>query len=284
MNYVILFGSSGMLGKYVDSYFKKNDIQCYCINTSNFDIVNNIENVYEFMNYFLQEEYINYNLCVVNCSGIIPHNGKNDYVSTIRVNTIFPQKLFKWCDNNNIPMIHITTDCVFSGLNHFAYHECNVHDSQTLYGISKSLGEPLNCCIIRTSIIGHQTSNKNANKSLLQWVIDNDNNEEDKIIHGFIDHYWNGVTCLELSKIIHKIIHNKMYWKGIRNIYSKFYVSKFELLTQIANTYKLKLIVLPKITERLNRRLTSCYGTSDNFKIPSITTQLMEQKCYNLEI
>ena len=72
----------------------------------------------------------------------------------------------------------------------------------------KSLGEPENACIIRTSIIGQEETHK---KSLLEWILLN----KDKEINGYVNHLWNGVTCLTLANIIQNIIHDKLFWKGI---------------------------------------------------------------------
>ena len=73
-------------------------------------------------------------------------------------------------------LIHITTDCVFTGLTGF-YTETSTHDSLDIYGKTKSLGEPEKATVIRTSIIGEELYNK---KSLLEWVKTNKNNRIEK--------------------------------------------------------------------------------------------------------
>lgn len=279
MNCVVVFGSSGMLGKYVVSYLKKQNVKCYCANRDTFDIAKNVEHINDFMDLFVQQEYDEYNIIVVNCAGIIPQSGNDNYVDTVRVNTIFPQLLFKWCEKHGIPMIHITTDCVFSGLHDTGYNEDTTHDPCDLYGITKSLGEPLDSCVIRTSIIGHQLDNKDTQKgkkSLLQWMKDN----KEEVVNGYIDHYWNGVTCLQLSKIIYKMINKNLYWTGVRHIHTTPFISKFELLTHIKQVYNLKTIITPKITYKIDRSLKSCYITNSKLKLPNIYDQLVEQKNY----
>jgi dTDP-4-dehydrorhamnose reductase len=115
-------------------------------------------------------------------------------------------------------VIHITTDCVFSGRGG-RYDENSLHDCLDDYGKSKSLGENQNLTIIRTSIIGEEKTNK---KSLLEWVKSQKNN----LIFGYTNHFWNGVTCLEMSKFIFTLIKEQNYWKGVQHVYSPDIVSK----------------------------------------------------------
>ena len=97
---------------------------------------------------------------IINCVGIIPQKYKMDnYRSFIRVNSLFPHRLQKIVEKIDAKLIHITTDCVYSGSNGL-YKESDIHDEVNLYGVSKSLGEPENATIIRTSIIGHETNYK----------------------------------------------------------------------------------------------------------------------------
>ena len=80
-----------------------------------------------------------------------------------------------------------------------SYNEDDLHDEINDYGTSKSLGELCDATIIRTSIIGEELRNK---RSLLEWVKSNAHGE----INGYDNHYWNGVTCLQLSFFIKDII------------------------------------------------------------------------------
>jgi dTDP-4-dehydrorhamnose reductase len=146
-------------------------------------------------------------------------------------------------------MIHITTDCVFSGKDG-SYNELSEHDETNDYGMSKSLGELCNATIIRTSIIGEEVQNK---RSLLEWVKSN----KGKDINGFVNHFWNGVTCLELSNVIYKIINEKLYWNGVRHIFSPKSVSKFELVSMINEVYNLNIKINPFETENVDKTITT---------------------------
>ena len=169
-------------------------------------------------------------------------------------------------------MIHITTDCVFSGKDG-NYNELSEHDETNDYGMSKSLGELCKATIIRTSIIGEELTNK---RSLLEWVKSN----KEKEINGFTQHYWNGVTCLQLAKIIYKVIKDDLYWEGTRHIFSPKSVSKFELVSIINEVYDLNITVVPFETEKVDKTLITIYNTNSIFNIYSLKEQIIELNKY----
>ena len=149
-------------------------------------------------------------------------------------------------------MIHITTDCVFSGKKG-NYIETDEHDITDVYGRTKSLGEPNNCTIIRTSIIGEE---KGQSRSLVEWIKSVKNEE----VNGFVNHRWNGVTCLQLSKVIEEIINNNLWWSGVRHIHSPNWVNKGQLVNMVSDIYDLNVTVnLVDTDERVNRTLSSIY-------------------------
>lgn len=172
-------------------------------------------------------------------------------------------------------MIHVTTDCVFSGKDG-NYNEESLHDETNDYGMSKSLGELCKATIIRTSIIGEEVNNK---RSLVEWVFSNKNNT----INGYTNHIWNGVTCLQLSKIIKIIIENNNYWNGVRHIFSPRTVSKYELVSIINNIYELNIRINPLNTEvGSDKSITTIYETNKEFNIPDLKEQIDEMKEYKL--
>ena len=264
---IIIFGSTGMLGNYVNTYLSQY-FNVYCINRKDFNI--------ELSDWMKLEEIIksisNKDDIIINCAGAIPHQNSNTRKYII-LNTLFPHKLFEISKKYFLEFIHISTDCVFSG-KEGNYHENSIHDSDDIYGITKSLGEDKSMCIIRTSIIGEEIYNKN---SLIEWVI----KQKNGIINGYDNVFWNGITCLQLSKIIKQIVSNKMYWKGIRHFYSPEIISKNELCNLINQIYKLNITILNKnYIKNKNMSLSSIYNI-DN--IPKIKDQLEEQYIYNIK-
>jgi dTDP-4-dehydrorhamnose reductase len=271
---IILFGSTGMLGRYVNDVLSKT-YKIECISRDMFNILNDdyikLKKILK-----VNTNELHSNDIIINCSGLIPQkickNNNNSYQNYIKINTIFPHCLNKLCLEYNLRFIHITTNCVYSG-NVGNYNITDKHDAEDIYGISKSLGEPLEATIIRTSIIGEELYNKT---SLLEWVISNKNKE----INGFVNHYWNGVTCLTLARIIKHIIDNNLYWKGVKHISSPNVVTKYELCNYINEIYNLNIKIIPFSTKQVN--LTLC--GQDIFNINDIKQQIIEQKSYNINM
>ena len=278
---IILFGSSGMLGQYIYSYLK-DSYTIIPINSSIFNILTNstldLENL---LNHHLLKNTTNDPMLIINCMGLIPQNQNKNLPQSIsrknyyKINAIFPQKLSLLANKYNMKMIHITTDCVFNG-DIGNYNEDSIPDESNDYGMSKSLGEPDNCCVIRTSIIGEEVKNK---KSLLEWVRENSG----KTINGYANHYWNGMTCLQLAKVINEMISNKIYWYGVRHLFSPNSLSKFALIDMINEIYNLNIIVNNINCDKpIDKTLSTKYPLI--FNIPSLYIQIEELYFYGIDI
>lgn len=266
---VAVFGTTGMLGNYVYLWLKEQGYDVYSINRDELDASSaSFSQVSAWLNCGDWD-------AVVNCMGIIKQ--KADEVSEyemIAVNTMFPH-LIQSCINKMPTLvqpkfIHISTDCVFSGLpNHKRLKlESTPPDAKDLYGRSKALGEPSQATVIRTSIIG---SEKKSKKSLLEWVKSKNNQECD----GYVDHHWNGVTCLQLAKFIDYIIKNDAYWTGVKHYTSPHTISKFGLIRCIAHAYSLNIKVNSAYGPQM-RDMTLASSYPSTFPPQSIPEQLDE--------
>ncbi len=235
---VAILGSTGMLGNAVAQHFLNND---------NYEVfLSSRDDTCENKGYFYFDA-LNPTACmlpkvdyVINCIGVIKPFMKNGIENAIVINSIFPHTFSAFCKSNNIKMIHITTDCVFSGKTG-RYSESSHHDCLDEYGKTKSLGEPENCMVIRTSIIGAEVKN---NVSLVEWV----RSQKGKEVKGFTNHLWNGVTTTEYAKICDQIIQKNLYKEDLYHVHSN-YVNKFELLNLISESLSLGLEVQPHQTE-----------------------------------
>ena len=264
---ILLFGSTGMLGRYVHIVLK-DKYEIRCISRDKYDIENDSwKKLEDILNKSLQKNDI-----IINCAGIIPQKYKDDnYKTYIRTNTLFPHKLSEFANILNLKFIHITTDCVFDGLKG-NYLETDEHTAKNIYGISKSIGEPIDATVIRTSIIGEEIYGK---KSFIEWVKSNKN----ETINGYVNHFWNGLTCLTLANIIKNIIDNNTFWKGVKHIYSPNCVSKYNLCCYVNEIYNLNMNVMP-IEEKQNKNLTLLSKEPLLYEINDIRSQIIEQKNY----
>ena len=201
---------------------------------------------------------------LINCIGIVKQlPAAQDPLQSIAINALFPHQLAKICQQKKIRLIHMGTDCVFTG--HTGnYTENDLSDADDLYGKTKFLGEVNypGCLTIRTSIIGRELSTSHG---LLEWFL----NQEGKTVSGYKKAIFSGLTTLELSEIISKIISDYPNLYGIQQIASEP-ISKYDLLTLVKKTYGMTITIEPDETVINNRSLSpQKFKKETNIKIPS---------------
>jgi len=264
-NNVFILGAGGMLGAYLTKYLKDS----IGITREYIDATQ-----VKGDDFIGQMEAFNPQKgdTIINAIGITNKHTERSSWEFLLVNSFFPKRLADYCEDNDIQMIHITTDCVFTGTEG-NYDENSLHDDNSIYGFSKSHGEPRNCTVIRTSIIGE---NRKSNADLLEWV-----RHSSGTIQGWTNHYWNGITCLQFAKICEEIIREKKFWKGVKHIYSPKSLDKCSLVETIKSIYELDVAVAPaEASQACNRTLTSI--REPYFTIPTIREQIIEQKNFEL--
>ena len=269
---VYILGSSGMLGSYMYSYLSKFH-DCIGLTREHFDATNTKQ---KYLNNKLRDNDI-----VINCVGILkPDIDKTGVSSTILTNSVFPQIVADVCSIKNAKFIHISSDCVFSG-NRGKYSEQDVCDAVDLYARTKSI-EPSNSLTLRTSFVGEDLNPDG--KGLLSWLISKKNSTVD----GYTNCMWNGVTCLQLCKIVNNILIKDQLNYMLRHIHSPHAISKYTLCDYINTVYKLNIkinkkaashISGTKIKNILDRSLTSIYTM---YSMPEIKQQILEQYRYEM--
>jgi dTDP-4-dehydrorhamnose reductase len=250
---IIVFGANGMLGRYVSTYFKRKGLDVLELTREEIDLSD--YNAYPGIS-----NYITPGSIVINCAGTIkPIANKQSKEKTFMVNSIWPNYLAKFCKLHSVQCIHITTDCVYTG-SLGSYVETSFSDMLDDYGLSKDIGDycSRNCTVIRTSIIGEEL---HSSRSLIEWA----KSQKNQTVNGYTDHYWNGVTCLELAKVIEKALDAPLPI-GIMHIHSIDSVTKFQLLQLISDAFKLDLNILPVESGiPCNRTLKSNLETANQF-------------------
>lgn len=167
---------------------------------------------------------------IVNCAGLTKHKPEaDDPLITIPINTLMPHRLVKLCNLIGARLIHISTDCVFSG-EKGEYVESDFADARDIYGKSKALGEinyP-NTITLRTSTIGHEL---NSAYGLLEWFL-----SQDKSCKGYSRAIFSGVPTIVLAQIIRDVVIPYKELSGIYHVSAKS-INKHELLKLIAKVY-----------------------------------------------
>ena len=265
---IFVFGSTGMLGRYVAAYFESKDYDVIRINRKDVDAEYPDGDV---ILHKLTESKWGRGDAVINCMGLIKQKmAVTDTVKAIRINSIFPWVLDSVCRQVGIPLIHISTDCCFSG-RQGGYLEHDPVDAEDIYGLTKAAGELTGCSVIRTSIIGEASDDK----SLVEWVRSK-NGEE---IQGYTHHLWSGVTCLQLAKAIEWVIDHDLFWTGVRHYFSTT-VTKAALVKMIVDEYCLDIKVNEVSGDNgVDRTLATLYpDTFLGLVTPDIRTQIREQR------
>ncbi len=241
---VLIFGVAGMLGH-----------KLYQVLTPIFDVTGTIRGSYsDISNYdFFQQSRIVPNIdaqeisqvekvieetspnVVINGVGIIKQlEKKMGALLSIWLNSLFPHQLYQLCQAKGIRLIHISTDCVFSGRKGH-YREDDPSDAEDIYGKTKYLGEVngAGALTIRTSIIGRELASTNG---LLEWFLTNQGSK----VEGFTNAIFSGFPTLHLSRIIADIIVNHQNLSGTYHISSEP-ISKFKLFTLIKKAMGLNI-------------------------------------------
>jgi dTDP-4-dehydrorhamnose reductase len=201
---------------------------------------------------------------VINCIGIVKQvPAAQDPLQSISINALFPHQLAKICQQKNIRMIHMSTDCVFSG-HRGNYSETDLSDAEDLYGKTKYLGEVdyPECLTIRTSIIGRELETKHG---LIEWFL----SQESKTVPGYKKAIFSGLTTLALSEIIAEILADHPRLSGVYQVASEP-ISKYDLLNLVNKIYDLKIRIEPDETIINDRSLNpEKFKKETNIKIPS---------------
>lgn len=177
---------------------------------------------------------------VINCIGLIKQMGHlaRDPLFSIQLNSLLPHRISLICRAANARMLHISTDCVFSG-NKGDYHENDQSDAQDLYGRTKFLGEVCypHCVTLRTSIIGLELKN---HLGLIEWFL-----AQEGTIKGFKRAIYSGFTTDELSRIIEYYVIPNPDVHGLYQVSSNP-ISKFDLLNLAKTAFNKKIEILPE--------------------------------------
>lgn len=133
---------------------------------------------------------------IINAVGVLNEDAEANPLKAYRVNGLLPHWLRHAADRIGARVVHISSDCVFSGSRGF-YTESDNPDGTSVYARSKALGEMVygRHLTIRTSIIGPEIRDNGI--GLLKWFL-----SQSGTVKGYANVFWNGVTTLELAKAI----------------------------------------------------------------------------------
>lgn len=167
---------------------------------------------------------------VINCVGLVKQLAEaDDALSAIPINSLLPHRLARLCEVANARLVHMSTDCVFSGAKGM-YTEADASDAKDLYGRSKYLGEVdyPHAITLRTSIIGHELDGA---RSLVEWFL-----AQQGPVKGFKRAIFSGLPTVEIARLIRDHVIPNPQLRGLYHV-SADPINKFDLLALVAKIY-----------------------------------------------
>lgn len=208
---------------------------------------------------------------VVNAVGIVKSLERQaGRETTIAVNALFPHRLHRQCLCRGIRLIHISTDCVFSGRNG-VYTEDSLSDAEDAYGRSKYLGEVIaeDALTIRTSFIGREPVKAGG---LVEWLLANSGGA----VNGYINAIFSGFPSLHLARILADIIADHPDLQGLYHVSSEP-IDKYRLLVMINDALGLNVDIRQYADFHCDRSLDSTQFRSKTGFLPQSWEEMISE-------
>jgi dTDP-4-dehydrorhamnose reductase len=186
----------------------------------------------------------------INCIGIVKQcTESDDPFTAIPINALLPHRLANLCTLVGARLIHMGTDCVFSGSNGM-YTEADIPDAVDLYGRSKLLGELSypHTITLRTSIVGHELS---GNTSLVNWFL-----SQEGSVKGFVKAVFSGLPAVEIAAVIRDHVIPRPDLHGLYHL-SASPINKFDFLKLVGQIYEKDIEIVADSQLTIDRSLDS---------------------------
>jgi dTDP-4-dehydrorhamnose reductase len=266
---VLILGSTGLIGHQIHNYLKSNEgYELHNIayrnklqeNTILLDVRDENSLIEQIAS--INPQYI------VNCIGILISGSNKDPENAIFLNAYMPHRLARLADEIDAKLIHISTDCVFSGDKKKPYIETDEKDGRGVYARSKGLGEIVSNkhLILRTSVIGPEL--KTDGEELFHWFM-----SQQSGISGFTKSIWSGVTTIELAKAVKWSIDNDV--TGLYHVTNNTSISKHDLLKLFKKYTKKDINIKPVGGNNIDKSFIDTRLLM-NYKIPSYNQMVVE--------
>ncbi len=207
---------------------------------------------------------------VINAVGIVKQRPESEEaIVSIQVNSLLPHRLALGCRNLGAQLVHLSTDCVFSG-KRGSYRESDLPDPVDVYGRSKLLGEVAGdgAITLRTSMIG---CGLNRKSSLIDWFL-----AQRGPVQGYRNAIFSGLTTRELSRVIGTVIEKHPKASGLYHV-SAAPISKLDLLSNVRARLGSGPEIQPADEPRIDRSLDSTrFRSTFGYTPPSWDAMLEE--------
>jgi len=185
---------------------------------------------------------------VVNCVGVLVKDSEEDKVAAVHLNGLLPHLLAGLSQRLRFRLIHLSTDCVFSGHSGPYRHDA-VRDGDLFYDRTKAIGEVEGPSLtIRTSIVGPELGSRGT--GLLDWYW-----RQKGTVSGYTQALWSGVTTLELARFIKREVASDGKSSGLIQLSVEGGISKFQLLSLVREVFGCGAVLEPSDRVVLDKRL-----------------------------
>nr|WP_263324027.1 sugar nucleotide-binding protein [Neobacillus sp. Marseille-Q6967] len=268
MKFLVL-GATGMAGHTISLYLHEKGHEVTAFSRTSFPFCENITG--DIMNSPLLKRILlkNYDV-IINCIGLLNEACDREPSKAVYLNSYLPHLIVELLKNTHTRLIHMSTDCVFSGLS-APYSEKSFPDGKTFYDRTKALGEinDNKNLTFRNSIIGPDMSKDGI--GLFNWFMKQKGN-----INGYTGAIWTGVTTLTLAKAMEKAAFEGI--TGLYHLTNNIPISKMELLKLFNEKFRTNEInIFPYDSVRIDKTLHN--NRNDfSFKVPSYEQMILEMK------
>ena len=259
---VLVLGSAGLIGHQVYNYLKDSDNY----ELHNISYQNKIQDDTVLLDARNEQVFIDKITSIspkyiVNCIGILIDGSNADPENSIFLNSYMPHRLTRLADKINAKLIHISTDCVFSGDKKEPYIETDEKDGRGIYAKTKGLGEVVSDkhLTLRTSVVGPEL--KNDGEELFHWFMGQSGE-----ISGYTKAIWSGVTTTELAKAVKWSIDHHI--TGLYHVTNNSSISKYDLLKLFQKYTKKDINIKPFSGKDANKSFIDTRLLMD-YEIPS---------------
>ncbi len=194
---------------------------------------------------------------VINCIGLIKQlSAANDPLAALPINALLPHRLARLCDVAKARLIHVSTDCVFSG-QRGGYVEADTADATDLYGRSKHLGEVYypHTITLRTSIIGEEL--EGGANGLVGWFL-----AQSGSVKGFTRAVFSGLPTVELARVVRDHVLPRPDLHGLYHVATRA-IAKADLLALVAQAYDRQIEIVPDASLVIDRSLDASKFQAD---------------------
>lgn len=208
---------------------------------------------------------------IVNAVGLIKQRPESrETLAALEINSVFPHRLNLLCRMEGCRLVHISTDCVFSGEDG-NYNEEDISDAYDVYGRTKFLGElhEVPAITLRTSMIGLELHSKH---SLVEWFL-----AQTGKITGYKRAIFSGLITTELCRVIEKVMVEFPEISGLWHVASQP-ISKYQLLTTLKEKLeRTDIEIMPDKSVAIDRSLDAgSFSQATGYRPPSWDEMLYE--------